>query len=220
MGVLYRLSKKTGMPIWQGDRDGQDFEPVKDRPKGTKLISQTPERVEVKFKATVRGWWLLPAGLLVFLVFGALPFGGVLGVTMRSSPFEPFNTGAFFTPVLLTVVLLVLSYLWTFPWVRVVATRDYVQVGPYFFDRARYGGVRTGYEITYSGQTHSGQSLSFVFKGLRLVYGPWGDELPYMVKDYDAVAVTLWLSVMIGSVQNPEAKPATEQGLRTQKFDS
>ena len=215
MGAIRWLSKKTGMPIWRGTPSEIEYEKVPERPVGTRISEHNAEKAVFSFQAMVKYWWLLPVALIVGLFAVILPFSG--GMAAFGGP-----VGALVGLVILAayVFLTWKSIGWGFPWVEVIATREYVRVGPYYFDRARYGGITIGYQITYGSTTHSGGDSGFpmIWKGLRLNYGPWGKDLPYLVNDFHSVEVALWLSAMIASVKKPPEGSSTEHGTRTQKF--
>lgn len=199
------------------------FVPVRALPQGTKLIERKPGFAAVRFKAILRGWTVLSYVMLFATFLIGVPLAWTLGVAMRSSPFAPFNVGAALITMLIFIGGTVFSFFKTHPWVKLVATPDYIQVGGKFYDRQHYGGIRLGYEINLKGGGALSNSFEDVFGnrvGLRLGYGLWGEDLPYMVDKYHSNEIVLWLNMIISATQQPPVGPSMEHGARTQRFES
>lgn len=203
------------------------YVPVRKSPKGTVLEHQTKDSVTLSFKAAIRFWWMLPYALLVVTVLGSLPLGLFIGTFLN--PFELwqaqawqtfFNISLFFTPVLLLAATII-SLRLTQPWVRLVANREHIQVGSLVFQRKLYAGMRLGYEIkTTNGILKNDfHDLSIGLQGIRLSYGLWGEDLPYLVNGYHANEIVLWLNMKISETAAPVQAPLSTSGDRQQTFE-
>jgi hypothetical protein len=206
--------------------------PVRQHPKGTRLVAQTDTSVTLRFKAVIRFWW--KAVFLMFVLCALSPFlGAGLGLLAAAAEAEQslsrgvlsrngsgiVTTWTVMTP-LAVIALTILVFRLTRPWVEVYADRDHIRVGDQSFDRRHYGGMRLGYEI----QTSDGMlkndfhDLDIGLQGLRLVYGPWGEDLPYLVNKYHANEIVLWLNFKIGETAAPAPNPVAESGARSHSF--
>lgn len=201
------------------------FEKVRKSPKGTYVEHEGDGVVMLRVRAVVRFWWMLPYPLALITVFGSLPLGAFIGTAFNPySPFEQaawaswFNTSMFMVPVLLLAATVV-SYFSTHVWIRFTATKDYVRVNRKYYRRDQYGGMRIGYEIkTRSGVLKNDfHDLTLGMQALRLSYGPWGEDLPYLVNSYHAPAIVIWLNLKMNQVIGPVSSPA-ETGERKQTF--
>lgn len=218
---LRNLGEKTGFPV-PGNVAAENirFQPVRSSPKGTRVETQSEGSVTLCFKAAIRFWWPLPYAVIVCAVVVGLPLGWILGATLRS-PFEPYNGGPLFWTIAIFAAATVASFRLTRPWVKLVANKRYIHIGPYYFDRDHYGGMRVGYELQTGASVlkNDFHDLSIGLQAIRLTYGPWGEDLPYLVNGYHANAIVLWLNLMIASVDEPPVGPtSSEHGKRTQAF--
>lgn len=204
------------------------FLPVRQTPKGTRIEVDRPGEVQVRFRAVVRFWFALPYVLGLITLFGSVPLGGFIGYFFN--PFDGYRSqGAwqswmsfwlFSTPILFLAATII-SYRLTHLWVKLVATQHYIRVGSYYFDRTKYGGMRIGYEIKTTGNLlkNDFHDLSIGMQALRLSYGPWGEDLPYLVNKYHANEIVLWLNIMIARTMARPAGPTdTATGQRPQAF--
>ena len=84
-----------------------------------------------------------------------------------------------------------------FPRIRITADQKEIRVHgrQYGWDTAK--GFRLGYSL---GGVERTDSQGF-YAGLRMAYGPWGDDLPFMVRDYYAPAYIMFLNQALQSVQ-------------------
>lgn len=199
-GFARQLGGSTGLPDPKSGAGAIEYIPVRSSPKGTRLETQTEDTVVLRFRAAIRFWWMLPYVLLGITAFGSLPLGLFIGTYMNPSGYAAgfnqfFSASLFWTPVVL-LGLTIFSWYATTPWVTVVANRKHILVGPYYFSRDHYSGVRIGYEIqTTSGILKNGfDDLSLGLQGIRVGYGPWGEDLPYLVNKYHASEIVLWLN--------------------------
>jgi hypothetical protein len=210
---------------------GGAWEPVFEKPrltpKGTMIEAQSDDTVTLRFQAVIRTWWILPYLMLPITIVGSIPLGLFIGTFMN--PGYPyiggpvwqgfFNSALWLTPVAMAAANYAL-WRWTRPFVRMFANRRYIQVGSKYFERQHYGGMRLGYEI----QTTAGvlkndfHDLAIGLQGIRLSYGPWGEDLPYLVNSYHANEIVLWLNFKIGETAEPATPPVSHSGNRPQSF--
>jgi hypothetical protein len=218
---------------WQAERSafrdlnkgqgGGGFVEPRPRPIGIRnvKVDQNGQQVSFEVKTAVRFWWsVLPA----VLVMAAYPFIFILApiVGFLISPRDrygmiqanlmPATVVAF---VVIAIVAIVLACKATRPWVQMKATAQDVTVprpfgrGVMRFDRRYFGGMRTGYSI----QTEGGAVLknsfmdgNFGLTGLRLSYGAWGEDLPYLVNGYHAAEIVIWMNMVMGGVDDATPK--------------
>jgi hypothetical protein len=216
-----------GTPFGAGGIGGVVYEKPRLSPKGTIVEAQSDDSVTLRFRAALRTWWVLPYIMLPITIVGSIPLGLFIGTYMnpvnmfqhQSAWQGYFNTALWGTPVAM-VIATYLVWRWTQPLVKVVANRQYIQVGSQYFERENYGGMRLGYEIeTSMGLLKNDfHDLSIGLQGIRLSYGRWGEDLPYLVNSYHANEIVLWLNVKIGETEAAIAAPVSQTGNRPQSF--
>ena len=197
------------------DEMSLEFVEVREWPKGTELVAITDGRVVLRFKAAIRFWWQLPYALLALTVVGSLPLGIFLGTYLNPFYLVTDDGQAFFsaalwlTPVVM-ILITIISFHITQPWVTVVSTPRYVSIGSLVFDATRYEGLRTGYEITLNHGVlkNDFHDLSIGLQGLRASYGPWGEDLPYLINQYHAPLMVLWMNMHIDAGRKPRQSSA------------
>jgi len=209
------------------------YQPLRDHPKGTELVHQTEGTVTLKFKAAIRFWWKL-----IFLMIPmtlAAPFvgafiGAALAIAEQQRRYDlgeyrntdigawSFQGGVWITIMMITATIAV--FYWTRPWVTVFADRVHIRVGDLRFSREHFGWLRLGYEIETSGALlkNDFHDLDIGLQGLRLVYGPWGEDLPYLVNKYHANEIVLWINTKIAETAPPQPTPVATSGDRPQSF--
>lgn len=106
--------------------------------------------------------------------------------------------------VSIPLILAVISYIRTRPWVKIIATKDTILYGSRKFSRLHYGGMRIGYTTKEDGGLkNSFFDLSLGMAAPRLQYGRWGEDLAYLVNGYHANEIVIWLNEIIDSVGAP-----------------
>lgn len=218
------------------------FVKVRDRPKGTKLVRFGDGTVKLRFKSALRFWWRM-SWLLWPLFIGAIiggfalaastTFYGLVENARQNYTFgQSINIGGMIVASIFAGIggaigwtILVSPIAWlimalTRPWVTIFADKDKIVVGRQTFDRQHYSGLRLGYEI----QTPDAQlkndfhDLDIGLQGLRLVYGPWGEDLPYLVNKYHANEIVLWINLQINATA-PAPVTTAQSGDREQRFE-
>lgn len=167
-------------------------------PRGVRILTPPDgNQFKVSIPTAIINWWVLPIFLIPALFFIIIPIG--FGMSFVA---PTFNRGGYFNPVPLVVavgVLILLSWIsWRlcFPRIVIEANREGVTVGKYKFDWQAIGGFRIGY--TAGGVER--ENTQGLFQGLVLQYGPYGFDLPYMVRKYYAAYYVLWLNDLLATV--------------------
>jgi hypothetical protein len=196
------------------------FEKVRETPKGTRLVKlREGEFVVLKFRAAIRFWYLVAfAAVPAVFVLGG-PIGFAASLIFRTGPYGLPNTGAYFWVFVILSVLAYLAIRRAYPWVTLIATPQYIKVGKLYFDRGHYGGMRTGYEISTSAGLlkNDFHDLGIGLVALRLSYGLWGEDLPYLVNRYHGAEIVIWMNYMIGLAE-AEKEPSPQTGVRSQQY--
>lgn len=102
-----------------------------------------------------------------------------------------------------------------YPRILIVAEKKGVIVGQYAYSWKHAEGLRAGYSV--GGVERSKKQWRYV--GLRMAYGQWGHDLPYMVNaDYSA-AYVVWLNNLLETVSiNTATQNDPKAGIRQQLF--
>jgi hypothetical protein len=162
------------------------------------------QSVSIIIPTARRTWWIVAVlGLLAFWAIALpllVPFSMAGGFYDRGSN---AYVDPYFNPLLFAFYLLpLLGVTWlvwwaAFPRIRITADQKEIRVHGrrYGWDRAK--GFRLGYSL---GGVERKDSQGF-YAGLRMAYGPWGDDLPFMVRDYYAPAYIMFLNQALQSVQ-------------------
>ena len=138
--------------------------------------------------------------LIIWLVF--FPIG--LGLSTVSASWD---RSAFFNPIPLSVtfVLLLLAtyglFRLAFPRICIRADADGVQVGDLFFRWEKVEGFRMGYSIG-GVVRHANQ---YPFHGVRMAYGNYGEDLPYLFSSYYVAIYVVILNEMLASIAEDSA---------------
>ena len=187
---------------WERDPTKQDAV-VFAHPRGIRVLSAPDgDHFKVSIPTALQTWWVLPFFVVPLLTIVAIIIGGVLGV----NPGGYSNTGRFIAPHFSVVPLFIsliiavvgswIVWMQCFPRVTIEADRDGVTVGKYNFDWRAIQGFRIGYSA--GGVERENTQLGF--QGLVLGYGPYGFDLPYMVRKYYAAYYVVWLNDMLDTI--------------------
>lgn len=202
-------------------------------PKGAMIHKYPVNRaseVVISIPTHLRTWWVLAYVLAPFLLLLAIGGGLLFGIVepswyQDSRGRNQYSEGYFtIMPLLIaivaTIIVLLLIYYATNPTTKITITPKTITIGKYRFEREHVNGMRMGYEVSYDNGTTSPfvQSQIF-FTGLRISYGPWGEDLPYMVSKYHGPEYVNWINSILDYVGSPEPRAtAPEEGRREQRF--
>ena len=188
----------------------QRCHPVRTTPKGTYVGTANRRGATLHVKSAIRFWyWFLPTSLLISSFVIAPFLGGWLGyVSASNSRFydEEVATGIFLM-VGVFIALTIVSYFLTRPWVTIVITPDTITYGSTKYAREHHNGMRIGYTIEGVDELKNDFfDISFGLQAIRLTYGRWGEDLPYLVNKYHAAEIVIWMNELIAEVGAPEPK--------------
>lgn len=178
------------------------------------------EGFRASFPTALRTWWIVGIVAIIGLWVIFVPVGTGLGFIAPSWDNRGYS-GGYYTPVplLITIgVLLLVSYLILraiFPRIIVQADREKITVGKFRYNWDHAQGLRTGYSV---GGVEKA-SKQWKFAGLRMAYGPWSHDLPYLVNDYYSAAYIVWVNQLLETVQtNTVAVNNPHAGIRIQQY--
>ncbi|WP_208352870.1 hypothetical protein [Pseudaestuariivita rosea] len=212
--------------------DKVDVKP-REMPNGAKIHAAqngSDETIEVSLPTHIRTWWILPYVLAPFLLYIAIVLGGIWGIVEDSWTQDNFGRSVYneayftFQPMITLIIvfsgLLFLLYWLLNPRTRIIITSEVITIGRYCFDRKHTGGMRLGYSVQCDGETPlMFKNRQMVFAGLRMSYGPWGEDLPYMVNKYHGAEYVMWLNGLIANAKMSDIIDETVQrGHREQLF--
>ena len=231
LGWYYLPSYSDPAPIQQQDSGRQNmqtksvsseasngvvyYQPVRTSPQGTMLVARQPGETVFKVKSAIRFWfWFLPLAFAVCAFTLGPALGGYIGYLTwdglpNSFAVNPtgYIAGGSFWGFVAFVGLTVFAHFRTRPWVQVTVTPDAVNYGGQKYDRKHHRGMTLGYELT--GKDNENQLKNSIFDqsmglaGIRLTYGPWGEDLPYLVNKYHSREIVIWMNMLIDEVVNP-----------------
>lgn len=177
-------------------------------PKGTELVYLDENSAHMRVKSAIRFWcYFLPALFTIGAVAG-VPLGGYWGFEIYNAQPNRWNINptpyVFWGAVFLSgsfVAAAIYSYFATRPWLGVKVTPSTITYGSMKFDRRYYGGMQIGYSTNEGGDLKNGFfDLSLGMAALRLSYGPWGEDLKYLINKYHSAEIVNWMNGVIASV--------------------
>lgn len=193
---------------------------VRRSPKGTSIGTANRQKAVFHVKSAIRFWhWIAPIIASILSFFIILPLFTVLGAIIGDDSF----LGLFFgmlIGVAATIGLAITAHNHFRPWVKVHVTPDEIIYGDTRYDRKHSSGLVLGYEVKSEGDLKNhffDQSMGL--SALRLTYGRWGEDLPYLVNKYHAAEIVIWMNEIIAAVGAPEpAQHDPAQGRKVEEF--
>jgi len=159
------------------------------------------------FLATIptvrRSWWIVGLLGIAALWLTFIPVG--IGLSFVAPTWE---RNGYFTPIPLLIaigVLVAVSYAILraiFPRIKIMADRSEIRVGKFRYDWNTAAGMRVGYSIGGVERSSEQGFLWFQYTGMRMAYGQWGHDLPYMVSSYYSVAYAAWINQLLETIQH------------------
>lgn len=182
-------------------------------PKGTRVQKQTPDEAIFQIRAAKQFWWWFGPAIAIGISFFMIPFSFVLIAAM-------YDPGANTIGIILLLVCLggmVASYLMTRVWLTVLVRKDQMRVGAKVYDRKYVSGFSIGYSLKTDDKAlmNDFKDQTLGLSGLRLRYGRWGDDIPYLVNQYHAAEIVIWANEIIASVGAPAPKEHDPKAGRT-----
>lgn len=186
----------------------------RETPNGTMLLEASSEKARIRVKSAIRYWcWVLPGALSIASLLIGIPLGAAIGYSIfednpnswQLNPVSYMVWGSIITTGLFIAVA-VYSFFATRPWVLITIDPKTIRYGSYKFDRRYHEGMQIGYETGETELKNSFFDQSFGAQTLRLTYGPWGEDLPYLVNSYHAPEIVIWMNRIIENVGAPPAK--------------
>ncbi|WP_065332291.1 hypothetical protein [Tritonibacter mobilis] len=187
-----------------------EFVPVRQSPVGTVLLSQNSDRAIMQVQVAIQFWcWFAPVFFCIAAFFAA-PIGSFIGVAIANSTMSygraSFGMAASYgfwgatLAVCACLIAALVAYFKTRPELHIVAEKDFIRFGTMKFDR-QYTDVIVIKEN--SNETSLTKGITKPKSGvtaLRLSYGPWGEDLPYLVDSYYADEIVIWMNDIIAAV--------------------
>lgn len=158
-----------------------------------------------------RSWWFLAILGLFALWAIALPLLVPLSISGGSWNGRNF-VEPYFNPLLFVMWLALLLgatwavWWWAFPRIRITADHEAIRIHGRRYDWDKAKGFRLGYSI---GGVEREEKQG-PYSGLRMAYGPWGDDLPFMVRNYYAPAYIIFMNQALQSVEPRATDISTE----------
>lgn len=190
------------------DMTGTDA-PVRPYPRFASLPEFTPgESFTATIPTALRTWWVFGVLVIGALWFFVLPLGIALGIDAggfdnRGRLIQPSFS---WTPGIFTaIVLAAVSYgIWraVFPRIKIQVDREVIQVGKYRYTWDTASGMRVGYSIGGVERSSEEGVLWVKFTGMRMAYGQWGHDLPYMTNTYYSVAYAAWINQLLETIKH------------------
>ncbi|KPD13149.1 hypothetical protein [Phaeobacter sp. 11ANDIMAR09] len=193
--------------------------PVRKTPVGTELVRQNNEQAVMAVQAAIRFWCWVGPTMCLSTILVTLPIGGALGY---QSSFDRYGyvTGSLGGNIVWGCILGVgaslfatfLAYTMTRPTVRVEVDKDFVTFGSYKFDRRFADGLRPAYSSQEVELNKSITQPKFGVTALRFAYGPWGEDMKYLVDANYVNDICAWMNMIIDTVgaEAPKENDASE----------
>lgn len=176
--------------------------PIRPRPRFMKVESRDEQSFSVTIPTARRTWWAVCLVLIVGVWFFFTPMLFYMSWEGESYTNTGYDPGGLNAPLFffLLMVLVGISYiLWriAFPRIRIAAKDGKMTVYNRQYDLAIAQGFRDGYSL--GGVERSAKQG--LYSGLRVHYGRWGDDLPFLVRSYYAPAYIVFLNRALTDVR-------------------
>ena len=178
--------------------------PILERPYRAQ-IHHAPDgkKVHISLPCARYGWWFIP---LLFAIFGAIPTLILAWALGWGTTLDRYGmpSGMYWTAtpmIIASVILVILIFILlrtAYPRISIIATADEVTIGKLKFNWEHLHGLRLGYMA--GGKER--ELRQGPFHGLRMSYGPWGYDLPYMAREYYAAAYVVWVNMMLQTIDH------------------
>lgn len=181
------------------------------------------------FVATIptvrRSWWVVGLLGIAALWFTFVPIGIGWGFVDGFYDNRGRWSAGYYNPIPLLIaigVLVAVSYVILraiFPRIKITADRSEIRVGKFRYDWNTAAGMRVGYSIGGVERSSEQGFLWFKYTGMRMAYGQWGHDLPYMVSNYYSVAYAAWINQLLETVElNTETVNNPAAGIKQELY--
>ena len=167
-------------------------------PRGARILTPPDgNQVKISIPTAIQSFWVVPFFAIPVLAFLIVGFGLALSIVPPG-----WDTRGYFNPLpLILSIVITLGLAWViwrlcFPRIIIEANRDGVTVGKYKFDWRALGGFRIGH--TAGGVER--ENTQWLYQGMVIEYGPYGFDLPYMVRKYYSAYYVVWLNDMLATI--------------------
>ena len=125
-----------------------------------------------------------------------------------------FSYGRFLLGMAFLVAVAWAAWWWAFPRIRITADHENIRVHNRIYAWGRAEGFRLGYSL--GGVERVDKQGPYA--GLRLAYGPWGDDLPFLVRHYYAPAYVVFLNDALKAIEPRTPDTVAESGIKPAMF--
>lgn len=190
------------------------FQEPQKRPEGIRNVEFRKDIRAITFelKTAKHFWWAVTPIIALVLTVVAIIASPMLALS-SADPYSnqsPEFLGYFLVALLFGVALIWWAFASTRPWIKFEGTPDYIRIrqGSSWsksYRREHFGGMGTSYSV----KTPDGEVLgttmepSFGLARLRIIYGPWGEDLPYLISSRHSVDLILWMNLVLDAVDMP-----------------
>lgn len=179
------------------------------------------KRFSITIPTARRSWWFWS---LLFLAIMWLMIAPLIFTWSINVPFydnrgryysASFNYGTFLFGLAVLIGVTWLVWWRAFPRIKITADHQAVQVHNRIYPWSEIQGFRLGYSL---GGVER-EAKQGPYSGLRISHGPWGDDLPFLVRHYYAPAYVLFLNDALQSIQPRDTADAmAEAGIKPAMF--
>jgi len=172
------------------------------------------QNFSITVPAVRRTWWWLGLFALVGMWLVFVPIIAVASVD-ASGYYVSINYSGFAFWIAALVAVSVIVWMLLFPRIRITADPQRITVHDRVYDWKTAQGFRIGYSVGGVERTDKQGG----FSGFRMAYGPWGDDLPFLLPTYYAPAYVMFLNEALEGVQPRSAyEQAGETGIKPVLF--
>ena len=183
------------------------------------------ESFTASIPTVIKTWWVVGLFAIAALWIVLPPIGITMGFIEGFYDNRGRFTRGYYNPmpIIITIgILLAATYAILraiFPRITITATRDGISVGKYRYSWDNAEGLRAGYSVGGVEKSDEQGFFWFKYKGLRMAYGQWSHDLPYMVSDYYSAAYVVWVNQLLETIQtNPETVNDAAAGIKQQMY--
>lgn len=162
------------------------------------------QKVHISLPCGRYNWLWLPYAYIVFVAVPVVIAAIYWGIGIELNRYRAPTGNLIWSPLPLITVLVLLVCVfvaimkWCWPRISIIATTERVTIGSFAFKWDELEGLRLGYSSGGKPRERS----QWGFTGLRMQYGAWGYDLPYMVNSYYSAAYVVWGNLMLQTIEH------------------